>query len=108
MGVIVWDMAGLLRGGWRRVRFDRMHTRTEREHLDRSDVRPPPLPGVRAGGDRRASPPAPGEGGRMPATVRRLLRVLLNAATALSLVLCVATAALWVRSYWRAHWVRFV
>jgi hypothetical protein len=32
--------------------------------------------------------------------MRRLLPLLLNAATALSLVLCVATVALWVRSYW--------
>ncbi len=31
--------------------------------------------------------------------MRRLLRILLNAATALSLVLCAATVALWVRSY---------
>jgi hypothetical protein len=31
--------------------------------------------------------------------VRRLLRILLNAATALSLVLCVATGVLWARSY---------
>jgi hypothetical protein len=31
--------------------------------------------------------------------MRRLPRILLNAATALSLVLCVATVALWVRSY---------
>jgi hypothetical protein len=31
--------------------------------------------------------------------VRRLLRILVNLATALSLVLCVATVALWVRSY---------
>jgi hypothetical protein len=38
----------------------------------------------------------------MPATVRpplRLLRILLNAATVLSLVLCAATVGLWVRSY---------
>jgi hypothetical protein len=32
--------------------------------------------------------------------MRRLLRILLNTATVLSLLLCVATAALWVRSYW--------
>jgi hypothetical protein len=32
--------------------------------------------------------------------MRRLSRLLLNAATAVSLVLCVATAVLWVRSYW--------
>jgi hypothetical protein len=31
--------------------------------------------------------------------MRRLLRILLNAATILSLVLCIATVALWVRSY---------
>jgi hypothetical protein len=31
---------------------------------------------------------------------RRLLRILLNAATVLSLVLCVAGVTLWVRSYW--------
>jgi hypothetical protein len=33
--------------------------------------------------------------------MRRLLRILLTAATALSLVLCVVTVALWVRSYHR-------
>src|SRR4051812_6881923 len=32
-------------------------------------------------------------------TMRRPLRILLNAATALSLVLCAATMAAWVRSY---------
>jgi hypothetical protein len=32
--------------------------------------------------------------------VRRLLRILFNAVTALSLVLAVLVAALWVRSYW--------
>jgi hypothetical protein len=32
--------------------------------------------------------------------MRRLLRILLNAATVLSLVLCVAMAVLWVRGYW--------
>jgi hypothetical protein len=31
--------------------------------------------------------------------MRRLLRILLNAATVLSLVLCAATMAAWVRSY---------
>ena len=31
--------------------------------------------------------------------MRRLARILLNALTALSLLLCVATAALWMRSY---------
>jgi hypothetical protein len=34
-----------------------------------------------------------------------LSRFLLNAATALSLVLCVAAVALWVRSYWRTAYV---
>ena len=41
--------------------------------------------------------------------VRRLLRILLDAATALFLLLCMATVVLWVRSYWRADlvgWVR--
>jgi hypothetical protein len=33
-------------------------------------------------------------------TVRRLARILLNATTALSLVLFTATVVLWVRSYW--------
>jgi hypothetical protein len=32
--------------------------------------------------------------------VRRLLRILLNVATALSLLLCILTVVLWVRSYW--------
>ena len=31
--------------------------------------------------------------------MKRLLRILLNAATVLSLVVCVATCVLWVRSY---------
>jgi hypothetical protein len=31
---------------------------------------------------------------------RRLLRFVLNAATTVSLVLCIATTVLWVRSYW--------
>jgi hypothetical protein len=35
----------------------------------------------------------------MPLDMRRLLRILLNVATVLSLVLCVGTVALWVRSY---------
>jgi hypothetical protein len=35
----------------------------------------------------------------MPHAMRRLLRILLNAATVLSLVLCAATMAAWVRSY---------
>ncbi|HEY7118297.1 MAG TPA: hypothetical protein VH475_17040 [Tepidisphaeraceae bacterium] len=42
--------------------------------------------------------------------MKRLLRILLNAATVVSLVLCVATAVLWVRSRWTAdvagHWSR--
>jgi hypothetical protein len=42
---------------------------------------------------------------------RPVLRILLNAATVLSLVLCLATVVLWVRSYWvsdewRYHRVR--
>lgn len=39
--------------------------------------------------------------------MRRIGRILLNALTALSLVLCLATAGLWMRSYWRwdfVHW----
>ena len=35
----------------------------------------------------------------MPDTMRRLLRILLNAATVVSLLLCVAVIVLWVRSY---------
>src|SRR3954464_306006 len=31
---------------------------------------------------------------------RRLIRMLLNAAAVLSLLLCIATIILWVRSYW--------
>jgi hypothetical protein len=41
----------------------------------------------------------------------RLSRILLNAATVLSLVLCVAAVVLWVRSYWRSddvQWARYV
>jgi hypothetical protein len=34
--------------------------------------------------------------------VRHVPRILLNALTALSLILCAATVALWVRSYWIA------
>jgi hypothetical protein len=34
-----------------------------------------------------------------PAIVRRLFRILFNSATAVSLVLCFATAGLWVRGY---------
>ena|SRR5687768_17305998 len=40
-----------------------------------------------------------------------MLRILLNVLTALSLLLCAATIALWVRSYWRydhVMWARFV
>ena len=38
---------------------------------------------------------------------RRPLRILLNAATVLSLVLCVVTVAAWVRSYWLSEmWTR--
>jgi hypothetical protein len=40
--------------------------------------------------------------------VRRLPRILLNALTALSLILFVATVALWVGSYWVAYDVAFV
>ena len=42
--------------------------------------------------------------------MRRGLRILINAATILSLVLCAAAGVLWVRSYWfhghlqRSHW----
>ena len=35
-------------------------------------------------------------------TVRRLGSIVLNTATALSLFLCLATIALWLRSYWTA------
>jgi hypothetical protein len=35
--------------------------------------------------------------------MRRLLRILLNAMTLLSLLLCVTSAVLWVRSYWVAN-----
>jgi hypothetical protein len=43
--------------------------------------------------------------------VRRLFRILLNGLTVLSLVLALALAGLWVRSYWLAdslHWVGVV
>src|SRR5437667_279452 len=36
----------------------------------------------------------------MVGAMRRLLRILFNAATVMSLVFCVAMVALWVRSYW--------
>lgn len=39
--------------------------------------------------------------------MRRLARWLLNALTALSLLLCLATAALWVRSYRVNDWVQW-
>jgi hypothetical protein len=39
--------------------------------------------------------------------VRRVLRFFLSGATALSVVLCVATVALWVRSYWTADLVQW-
>ena len=35
--------------------------------------------------------------------VRRLSRILLNAMTVLSLLICLAALALWARSYWLAH-----
>jgi hypothetical protein len=37
--------------------------------------------------------------------VKRLRRILLNALTALSLILLAATVALWVRSYWQAQYL---
>jgi hypothetical protein len=40
--------------------------------------------------------------------MRRLLRILLNAATFLSLLLCVATVVMWVRSYRTIDDVRYV
>ena len=43
--------------------------------------------------------------------MRRLFRILVNALSILSLLLCLATAALWVRGYWRmdaAGWRRAV
>jgi hypothetical protein len=39
--------------------------------------------------------------------VKRLVRILLNAVTVLSLLLCAATAVFWVRSYWRTDHVRY-
>jgi hypothetical protein len=44
----------------------------------------------------------------MPAMMRRFLRILLNVATALSLVLCAATCALWVRAQWVWHEVVWI
>jgi hypothetical protein len=40
--------------------------------------------------------------------VRRLARYIFNALAVLSLVLCLAVAVLWVRSYWRHYYFRFV
>jgi hypothetical protein len=39
----------------------------------------------------------------MPDAMRRFLRILLNAATVLSLLLCVASTGLWIRSHWVAE-----
>jgi hypothetical protein len=39
--------------------------------------------------------------------MRRLLRILLNAATVLSLMLCLGTLVLWARSYWHLDRVTF-
>jgi hypothetical protein len=39
------------------------------------------------------------------AAMRRLGRILLNGVTILTLLLCLAFAALWVRGYW--HWDAF-
>src|SRR5437763_1085580 len=39
--------------------------------------------------------------------MRRLLRILLNAATVLSLVLCVAIVLWWVRASWVHDWLAF-
>jgi hypothetical protein len=36
--------------------------------------------------------------------VRRPIRIFVNAVTVTSLLLCVATAVLWVRSYWVGEW----
>jgi hypothetical protein len=36
----------------------------------------------------------------MAGAMRRLLRILLNAAMVLSLLLCAAACVLWIRSYW--------
>jgi len=42
-----------------------------------------------------------------PKSMKRLLRILLNIATALSLLLCFTTAVLWVSSYWFATGVQW-
>src|SRR5436190_17307428 len=44
--------------------------------------------------------PAPSAPARYDPAMRRLGRWTLNTLTVLSLVLCVGTAGLWVRSYW--------
>jgi hypothetical protein len=41
----------------------------------------------------------------MPGAMRRLLRILTRVATVLSLVLCVATVVLWVRSRWVCDYI---
>jgi hypothetical protein len=43
----------------------------------------------------------------MPAVRRRLVKLAFNLAAAVSLALCVATAALWVRSYWRGYGIAY-
>jgi hypothetical protein len=63
----------------------------------------------RAGYDSRATPerhsttPLAGDAGAVPGVrdgdMRRFLRILFNTATVVSLLLCVATIVLWVRSY---------
>jgi hypothetical protein len=40
--------------------------------------------------------------------VRRLGRIVLNAPTILSLLVCLASAALWVRGHWRMDYMDFV
>jgi hypothetical protein len=42
------------------------------------------------------------------ADVKRLLRILLNSLTLLSLLLCLATLVLWPRSYFANDWLHFV
>src|SRR5437764_4099334 len=64
---------------------------------------PGPLPTLRLRLPRHARPlPGMRHGAVRCRAMRRLLRILLNAATVLSLVLCVVTIAAWVRSY-QAH-----